>query len=149
MKGEPPTCHESVITVADTSTRDPRQPVSPLIGGIPRPALALAIALGAVATAAFGWLAVSPFDVAAFGGLTVPIVLAAGFADGLNPKRTLETRTSEKTEMESEGPERAGHAVLIKSPAHGWDRAGWIKPRARDRWLLRPRQVTEPSALRH
>lgn len=85
MKGEPPTCHESVVPVADTSTRDRRQPETPLIRGIPRPALALAIALGTVATASFGWLAVSPFDVAAFGGLTVPIVLAAGFADGLNP----------------------------------------------------------------
>jgi cytochrome c biogenesis protein CcdA len=38
-----------------------------------------------VALISFGWILVSPFDAAAFGGLTVPIVLGAGVADGLNP----------------------------------------------------------------
>ncbi|MGK2851017.1 MAG: hypothetical protein ACSLFN_08925, partial [Candidatus Limnocylindrales bacterium] len=53
--------------------------------GFPVAALGLAMALGAVALLSFGWILVSPFDAAAFGGLTVPIVLGAGVADGLNP----------------------------------------------------------------
>ncbi len=85
MKGGEPTCHDSVVTVADRATEDPEQPKPPLIRGIPRSTLVLGVALGSVAAAAFGWLAVSPFNAAAFGGLTVPIVLAAGFVDGLNP----------------------------------------------------------------
>ena len=61
------------------------QPASRLLLGFPRPALGLAVALGVVALVSFGWILVSPFDAAAFGGLTVPIVLASGVADGLNP----------------------------------------------------------------
>jgi cytochrome c-type biogenesis protein len=60
-------------------------PASPLLFGFPRAALGLAVALGVVALISFGWVVVSPFDAAAFGGLTVPIVLGAGVADGLNP----------------------------------------------------------------
>jgi len=59
--------------------------VRPILFGLPMPALVLATALGAVATIATAWIVVSPFDSAAFGGLTVPIVLASGVADGLNP----------------------------------------------------------------
>lgn len=58
---------------------------SVLVFGFPRAALGLALALGVVAVASFGWILVSPFDAAAFGGLTVPVVLGAGVADGLNP----------------------------------------------------------------
>lgn len=60
-------------------------PTSPLILGLPRPALVLAVALAAVGTIAGGYVIAIPFDTAAFGGLTVPIVLASGVADGLNP----------------------------------------------------------------
>ena len=55
------------------------------VGGYPRAAVLLAVALGTVAIVSTAWIAVSPFDAAAFGRLTVPIVLASGFADGLNP----------------------------------------------------------------
>ena len=53
--------------------------------GLPAPAIALAAALGLVALAASLTVAISPFDTGAFGGLTVPTVLAAGVLDGLNP----------------------------------------------------------------
>lgn len=56
-----------------------------MLGGYPRAAVGLAVALGVVAVASLAWLLVSPFDAAAFGGLTVPVVLSSGFADGLNP----------------------------------------------------------------
>lgn len=56
-----------------------------MLGGYPRAAVGLAVALGVVAVASSAWLLVSPFDAAAFGGLTVPVVLSSGFADGLNP----------------------------------------------------------------
>lgn len=47
--------------------------------------MVLASSLLAVGALSLGWIAIAPFDAAVFGGLTVPIVLAAGFADGLNP----------------------------------------------------------------
>ena len=53
--------------------------------GWPWPAIALASALILVGTLAAGYVAVVPFDAAAFGGLTVPAVLGAGFLDGFNP----------------------------------------------------------------
>jgi len=53
--------------------------------GVPRPALVLGVSLALVALVSSAWIAVSPFDAATFGGLTVPIVLVSGFADGLNP----------------------------------------------------------------
>jgi cytochrome c biogenesis protein CcdA len=56
-----------------------------MLGGYPRAAVGLAVALGVVALVSSAWLVVSPFDAAAFGGLTVPVVLTSGFADGLNP----------------------------------------------------------------
>lgn len=57
----------------------------PLWLGLPRAAIILAVALGAVAVLAGTVVAVSPFDAATFGGLTVPGVLGAGVLDGLNP----------------------------------------------------------------
>jgi len=60
-------------------------PASPLIFGWPRPAVALAAFIGGVGTIALAYLLAVPFETAAFGGLTVPTVLAAGFADGFNP----------------------------------------------------------------
>ena len=56
-----------------------------LFGGFPRAALVLAAGLGLVALVSGAWILVSPFDAAAFGGLTVPVVLASGVADGVNP----------------------------------------------------------------
>lgn len=56
-----------------------------MLGDYPRAAVGLAAALGVVALVSSAWLLVSPFDAAAFGGLTVPVVLSSGFADGLNP----------------------------------------------------------------
>lgn len=53
--------------------------------GIPRPTLALGGALFMVGLAAIALVALVPFEQAAFGELTTPVVLASGFADGLNP----------------------------------------------------------------
>ena len=53
--------------------------------GLPRPALLLAAAIISVAAGASAYVLAFPFDAAAFGGLTVPAVLGAGFADGFNP----------------------------------------------------------------
>jgi len=60
-------------------------PLSPAIYGWPRPAIALAGLIVSVGIAASAYVLVAPFDTAAFGGLTVPTVLASGFADGFNP----------------------------------------------------------------
>lgn len=57
----------------------------PLILGVPRPAFALAVALFVVGLLSAGFVFMVPFDTAAFGGLTVPVVLASGVADGFNP----------------------------------------------------------------
>jgi cytochrome c biogenesis protein CcdA len=56
-----------------------------LLLGYPRAAVLLAVALGLVAALSATWIAISPFNAAAFGGVTVPVVLGAGVADGLNP----------------------------------------------------------------
>jgi cytochrome c biogenesis protein CcdA len=66
-------------------TLRPTVPASPLILGWPRPAVALATLIVAVGAAASAYVLAFPFDGAAFGGLTVPTVLAAGVADGFNP----------------------------------------------------------------
>ncbi len=63
----------------------PLAAVTRAIGGWPVPTRLLALALTGVAGLALLTLAVAPFDAASFGGLTIPIVLAAGVADGLNP----------------------------------------------------------------
>jgi cytochrome c biogenesis protein CcdA len=51
----------------------------------PTPTRALAAAIGVVGVLAALTLVVAPFGTAAFGGLTIPVVLAAGVADGLDP----------------------------------------------------------------
>ena len=60
-------------------------PAWPLIFGLPWPAVLLAAVFASVALFATGYLFLFPFDTAAFGGLTVPVVLASGVADGFNP----------------------------------------------------------------
>jgi cytochrome c biogenesis protein CcdA len=62
-----------------------RLAASPTFLGLPRPALVLAAALALVGITAAGFLLAVPFETAAFGGLTVPTVLASGVADGFNP----------------------------------------------------------------
>jgi cytochrome c-type biogenesis protein len=60
-------------------------PASPLFLGWPRPAVALAALIVSVSVIAGAFVLAVPFDTAAFGGLTVPTVLASGVADGFNP----------------------------------------------------------------
>lgn len=60
-------------------------PATRLVFGLPLAAAILAAMLLTVGLVAAGYIAAVPFDTAAFGGLTVPAVLAAGVADGLNP----------------------------------------------------------------
>jgi len=56
-----------------------------MIVGWPRPAVALATLIVGVGLLAGMYVLAVPFDSAAFGGLTVPTVLASGVADGFNP----------------------------------------------------------------
>src|SRR5450756_370664 len=56
-----------------------------LVFGWPLPAVVLAILLGSVGITASAYVLAVPFDSAAFGGLTIPTVMAAGFLDGFNP----------------------------------------------------------------
>lgn len=60
-------------------------PTSLLVRGLPRPALALGLLIVTAGAAASAYVLAVPFETATFGGLTVPTVLAAGVADGLNP----------------------------------------------------------------
>ena len=53
--------------------------------GWPRPFVVLMAMLGSAGVLASGYVLAVPFDTGAFGGLTVPTVLVAGFADGFNP----------------------------------------------------------------
>lgn len=66
---------------------EPARPWVSLVAGeaIPKPAVLLFAALGSVAAVALGVVAMVPFETAKFGGLTAPIVLASGVADGFNP----------------------------------------------------------------
>jgi cytochrome c biogenesis protein CcdA len=68
---------------------DRAAPVAPhgrsLARGWPPAALALGALLLTVTAASGTYVAVVPFDTAAFGGLTVPTVLLSGVADGFNP----------------------------------------------------------------
>jgi len=54
-------------------------------GRFPLTAVALFAGLAAVAIAAMATVVIVPFETARFGGLTAPIVLGSGFADGFNP----------------------------------------------------------------
>jgi cytochrome c biogenesis protein CcdA len=56
-----------------------------LIRGAPTGMVLLFLGLGAVAVLSTAVIFVSPLDAAAFGGLTLPVVLVSGFVDGLNP----------------------------------------------------------------
>ncbi len=54
-------------------------------GRLPLTAVALFAGLAGVAIVALATVAIVPFETARFGGLTAPIVLGSGFADGFNP----------------------------------------------------------------
>ncbi len=56
-----------------------------MLGAFPRAAIILAASLGLVALGSTVWILISPFNAAAFGGLTIPVILGSGVADGLNP----------------------------------------------------------------
>jgi cytochrome c biogenesis protein CcdA len=53
--------------------------------GLPRTAIVLLGGLGIVAALSLVTIALVPFETAKFGGLTAPIVIGSGFADGFNP----------------------------------------------------------------
>lgn len=58
---------------------------SRLVLGLPWAAFVLAAALIGVGSVAMAYVLAVPFNTAAFGGLTLPTVLASGVADGFNP----------------------------------------------------------------
>ena len=53
--------------------------------GLPRAAAVLFVGLGVAGALSLATVALVPFQTAAFGGLTAPIVIGSGFADGFNP----------------------------------------------------------------
>ncbi|MDA8201889.1 MAG: hypothetical protein M0Z49_03870 [Chloroflexi bacterium] len=53
--------------------------------GIPRTAIALFSGLAGATVLSLGVVTLVPFETAKFGGLTAPIVIGSGFADGFNP----------------------------------------------------------------
>ncbi|MHB8961223.1 MAG: cytochrome c biogenesis CcdA family protein [Candidatus Limnocylindrales bacterium] len=60
-------------------------PTHRLLAGWPLPAVVLAAILAVVGVTASAYVLAVPFEAGAFGGLTIPAVLAAGFLDGFNP----------------------------------------------------------------
>jgi cytochrome c-type biogenesis protein len=54
-------------------------------GRLPLAAVVLFAGLAGVAIVALATVAIVPFETARFGGLTAPIVMGSGFADGFNP----------------------------------------------------------------
>ena len=60
-------------------------PTHRLVAGWPLPAVVLAAMLTTVGVTASAYVLAVPFEAGAFGGLTIPAVLAAGFLDGFNP----------------------------------------------------------------
>ncbi len=77
----------STPTAAPVGDAVPAEPLREhrLVFGWPLPAVALAILLGTVGISASAYVLANPFDSAAFGGLTIPAVMGAGFLDGFNP----------------------------------------------------------------
>jgi cytochrome c-type biogenesis protein len=76
-------CHETELSHPASGL--PAASGGPSRRGLPRPALLLAVLLGAVGVVSSAVVVAAPFDAAAFGGLTIPTVLGAGVLDGLNP----------------------------------------------------------------
>ena len=84
MRPDAPACHDPAPEPAHVAGRS-LEGRTAVIAGYPRAALLLAAAIGAVGLVSAVAIAALPFDAATFGGVTVPVVLGAGFADGLNP----------------------------------------------------------------
>ncbi len=89
-------CHDPQASPCDTRPRsdgvpaagaDPARPWVTLIAGtgLPRTALVLFAGLGVAALLSLATVALVPFETARFGGLTAPVVIASGVADGFNP----------------------------------------------------------------
>jgi cytochrome c-type biogenesis protein len=72
-------CHEPIPSAGSSSGILARRV------GLPGASFVLFAGLGAVAATALAVVAIVPFEAAQFGGLTTPIVLGSGFADGFNP----------------------------------------------------------------
>lgn len=85
MSEKPASCHDPAPVPTGRGASLDRTSASPMLLGLPRPALFLAVGLAVVVLISTATIVAVPFDTAAFGGLTVPTVLAFGFADGLNP----------------------------------------------------------------
>jgi cytochrome c biogenesis protein CcdA len=68
-----------------TGPSAPRVPPHTLLFGLPLPAVILAALLVSVGVSASAYVLAVPFETGAFGGLTIPTVLGAGFAYGFNP----------------------------------------------------------------
>jgi cytochrome c biogenesis protein CcdA len=68
---------------AVTSLRPPS--VGAIVAGWPRPFVVLVALLVGAGTISGAYVLAFPFEQAAFGGLTLPTVLASGVADGFNP----------------------------------------------------------------
>jgi cytochrome c-type biogenesis protein len=73
------------VSKPETRATTATLPASRLFLGWPRPAVALAALIVSVGLVASAYILAVPFDTGAFGGLTVPTVLASGVADGFNP----------------------------------------------------------------
>jgi len=66
-------------------TRSRSSALATSLADLPRTAIILFLGLAAVTAVAVATIAMVPFEAAHFGGLTIPVVLGAGVADGLNP----------------------------------------------------------------
>jgi cytochrome c biogenesis protein CcdA len=73
------------VSKPETRATTATLPASRLFLRWPRPAVALAALIVSVGLVASAYILAVPFDTGAFGGLTVPTVLASGVADGFNP----------------------------------------------------------------
>ena len=81
-----PSKAHGVATPGASAATDPAPWVTFVDGaGLPRAAVVLFVGLGVVGALSLATVALVPFQTAAFGGLTAPIVIASGFADGFNP----------------------------------------------------------------
>ena len=81
-----PSKTHGVATPGASAATDPAPWVTFVDGaGLPRAAVVLFVGLGVVGALSLATVALVPFQTAAFGGLTAPIVIASGFADGFNP----------------------------------------------------------------
>jgi cytochrome c-type biogenesis protein len=77
--------HHDPAAIVPTERSKARALTLPEGTGLPRSALMLGGLLGAAAASSLAVVALMPYETAAFGGLTIPVVLGSGLADGFNP----------------------------------------------------------------